>query len=66
METGVEDSVGLGLDGTETVANPRAGLEAGFFFFLLLGGMVVRSKEGKAGCKVSRRGGQGEVSNDRK
>lgn len=31
---------GLGFEGTETVAKPRAGLDAGFFFFLLFGGMV--------------------------
>lgn len=30
----------LGFEGTETVAKPRAGLDAGFFFFLLFGGMV--------------------------
>lgn len=31
---------GFGLEGTETVANPRAGLDAAFFFFLLFGGIV--------------------------
>ena len=40
VEAGPGDSVALGLDGTETVANPRAGLEAGFFFLRLFGGII--------------------------
>ena len=40
---GVDIASGLGFEGIETVAKPRAGLEAGFFFFLLLGGIMARS-----------------------
>lgn len=32
---------GLGLEGMDVVAKPRAGLAAGFFFFLLFGGIVL-------------------------
>ena len=32
---------GLGLEGMEVVAKPRAGLAAGFFFFLLFGGIML-------------------------
>lgn len=39
-EDGVVAASGLGFEGIETVAKPRAGLEAGFFFFLLLGGIM--------------------------
>lgn len=39
---------GLGFEGTETVANPRAGLDAGFFFFLLFGGIMRREDSVKS------------------
>ena len=39
---------GLGFEGTETVANPRAGLDAGFLFFLLFGGIMRREGSAKS------------------
>lgn len=30
------------MEGTETVAKPRAGFAAGFFFFLVFGGIMQR------------------------
>jgi hypothetical protein len=50
VDVGAVELVDFGFEGIETVANPRAGLVAGFFFFLLLGGilagrMLLASKE---------------------
>ena len=45
VDDGAVESVGFGLEGTETVAKPLAGLAAGFFFFLF-GGIVSSSELG--------------------
>lgn len=39
------ESVALGFEGVDTVANPLAGLDAGFFFFLL-GAMMPKTAFG--------------------
>lgn len=54
------EEVGLGFEGTETVAKPRAGLDAGFFFFLLFGGMVGDESPEQTGYKSEGRKAEGK------
>lgn len=48
VDEGVDGLSDFGFDGTDTVANPRAGLEAGFFFFLF-GGITAEGVAGVGG-----------------